>query len=187
MREVITEAIILDKEDLGEQDSRIFLFTKDLGKLVAKATSARKITSKLAAHLEPLSYIEARLVSRGDAGDGRGFQVADALEIDSKPGLDAEQLSEVIRTLEVVRASVPENVPDEELWNFLQIVRQGKTELGTGPALKKLGFDFTFAWCELCKSAKPEYFFPRSNWFVCQTCRLNSKEEKREFIKIKRP
>ena len=45
MLEIATEAIVLDKEDLGEYDSRVFLYTKEFGKVGAKATSLRKITS----------------------------------------------------------------------------------------------------------------------------------------------
>ena len=73
MLELVTEAIVLDKEDVGEQDSRVFLYTKDFGKIGAKATSLRKITSKLAAHLEPLNYATVRLVSRGNLLEDGNF------------------------------------------------------------------------------------------------------------------
>jgi len=73
LSEFFTEAIVLDREELGEFDSRIFLYTKILGKVAARAQSARKITSKLSAHIEPLNLVNARLVY------GKNFQLVDAL------------------------------------------------------------------------------------------------------------
>ena len=64
MQEHFTEALVLDKEILGELDYRVFLYTQQLGKIAAKVRSGRRITSKLAPHLEPLNFIQARLIEK---------------------------------------------------------------------------------------------------------------------------
>ena len=186
MLEVITEAVVLDKEDLGEQDSRVFLYTKDLGKIAAKATSARKITSKLAGHLQPFNLITARLISKQNFFDGKGFQLADALSIDNSKNLksDPELLSEAIKTFDLIRRSIPEGVPDRELWEFLGGILNKEAPAHLSNALQILGFDSAYAVCELCDNSKPGYFFPKNNFFVCQSCRAVSNEIKNNFIKL---
>jgi len=186
MIEVTTEAIVLEKEDSGEQDSRIFLFTKDFGKLSAKATSARKITSKLAGHLEPLNYVTARLVSRFDFLDSRSVQVIDALLIDNAGVLksDPVNLRKAVEVLNLIRQSIPDGVPDKDLWQVLQDLRCQKFSYGFQEVLNLLGFDSAFASCELCQKSQPEYFYPRSQFFVCQFCSLNSQDNRKQLIKI---
>ncbi len=70
------EAIVLDREDANGFDSRYSIYAKGFGKFFAKATSARKITSKLAPHLEPGNLIQIRVVGNGH------FQVVDVLKSD---------------------------------------------------------------------------------------------------------
>lgn len=108
MAEYFTEALVLDKQDLGELDARVFLFTEKLGKVRAKITSARKITSKLSSHLEPLNWIKVRLVERKN-----DFQVADALRIGKFP--DTE-----IAGLELIKELGAENQPEPHLWLLLK-------------------------------------------------------------------
>src|SRR5258708_27118691 len=78
MREFITDAVVLHKEPLRDADARYFFFTKRHGKVAGKATSTRKITSKLADHLEPGTLTAVRFIERN--GGGTGTQVIDALK-----------------------------------------------------------------------------------------------------------
>ena len=182
--EITTEAIVLDKEDLGESDSRFFLYTKDFGKITAKATSVRKITSRLAGHLEPLNYASVRLVSRSDFADIRNFQLTDALLIDNARELksDPANLRQAIGAINLIRKSIPNGAPDENLWQAFQNIRSQKTTYSIQEILKILGMDLEFAGCELCQKSNPEYFYPKENFFVCRTCNLSSKETKENFI-----
>ena len=186
MLEVIVEAIVLDKEDLGEQDSRVFLYTKNFGKISAKATSLRKITSKLSSHLEPLNYISARLISKGDFFDGKGFQLADALLIDSAKELksDINFLRPALEAINLFKKSIPAGVPDLDLWKVLEDLRLKKTSLGLLSGLKMLGFDSKFASCELCGKTNPEFFYLKDNFFICRQCQFSSAADKIDFIKV---
>ena len=74
MQEYVTEAVVLDTVPSAELDVRVSLFTKKFGKLVARAKSVKKITSKLAGHLEPGNIIKIRLVEK------KGLQLVDALK-----------------------------------------------------------------------------------------------------------
>ena len=62
MQEYVTDALVLKKEPLRDFDARYYFFTKKFGKLKGKATSARKIVSKLAGHLEPGTLAKVRFV-----------------------------------------------------------------------------------------------------------------------------
>ena len=51
------EGLIVQKSPMGEADLLVTLFTKERGKLRAVARGARKSTSKMVGHLEPLTQI----------------------------------------------------------------------------------------------------------------------------------
>ena len=188
MIEVITEAIVLDKEDLGEADSRIFLYTKDYGKVIARATSARKITSKLASHLEPFDRITVRFASKMDnISEGRGLQITDALLIESKKGHNGgneENFRNALKTMYFISRAVPNGVVDNDLWNFLRRIRIEGVKSSIRETLEFLGFGASFASCELCSKSGPEYFYPKNNMFVCGCCLPTSPELKEEFFKL---
>jgi len=185
--DVTTEAIVLDKEDLGECDTRIFLYTKDFGKVMAKATSSRKITSKLAAHLEPLSYITARLISKGDSVfDARGYQVADALLIGESVNWKGEEqkLENALKVSYFISRAVPDGVTDRDLWDFLMRVSVNKDDISVKDTLDFLGLGKEHASCEICSSSDTEYFYPKNNSFVCRGCVSAAPAYKKEFIKL---
>jgi len=58
MRQIKTEAVILDTVDVFDADRSLLLFTEELGKLRARARGVRKPTSRLGGHL--LSYLPVR-------------------------------------------------------------------------------------------------------------------------------
>ena len=55
------QGIVLDSKSLGEATLLVTLLTSEDGKLRAVARGARKITSKLVGHLEPLTLVEMSL------------------------------------------------------------------------------------------------------------------------------
>lgn len=162
MAEYFTEAIVLDKENLGELDSRIFLYTKEIGKVIAKATSGRKITSKLSPYLEPLNLIKARLVEKKSAG----FQVADALRIGKFKDF------EMLKILNLIKELAAENQPEPHLWMLMKEV-YGKPmpiSLLGREILKLFGFDPKFSSCDICHKTRPEYFLFEEVKYLCRYC-----------------
>ena len=53
----------MKKMDIGEADALYALYTRDYGKVVARAAGIRKNEAKLRGHLEPLSLSSVRLIS----------------------------------------------------------------------------------------------------------------------------
>ncbi len=52
----LTSGIVLKRRDYREYDRLVTIFTEEYGKIDAVARGVRKIISKLAGHLEPMSY-----------------------------------------------------------------------------------------------------------------------------------
>ena len=153
MLEQVTQAIVLDKEFTKDADVRVHLFTKTSGKILAKATSARNITSKLGAHLEPLSVSIVRFVQKNHLP-----MLIDALRFDKLP-------FGALRNARIIRELAPEWEPDEELWELLS----KKVPPAPYVILTALGYDPTFAACEWC-GAGPRYFSFRTQLFLCAAC-----------------
>ncbi len=174
MREYITEAVVLDREDIGEADARIFLYTKEFGKIAARAKSIRKITSKLASHLQPLTLITARLVEKNS------FQIVDALALRDFKTMAPTPLAlvEMIDVLRLVREVTASEHPDARLWDLLS----AGNLLGRA-ILKVLGFDPEHATCESCGAKLPSYFILQSASYLCKSC-LPKIAAKREYFRV---
>ncbi|OGY99392.1 MAG: hypothetical protein A2945_00865 [Candidatus Liptonbacteria bacterium RIFCSPLOWO2_01_FULL_52_25] len=194
MQEYVSEAVVLDKMPQGDLDNRFFLFTKRFGKLVAKAKSGRKITSKLSPHLEPGNVSFVRLIEKN------GLQVGDALKT-ARIGAEPPQLA-------ALNALLSEFDPDERLWraitagtwNWAHILKI----LGWDPAgascwnmlrseaddrakseevLKPAGrmYEIPSAAGRMCDGA-PRAFHLTSQNFFCGSC--SSKLDRKEVILI---
>ncbi len=172
MIEYYTDAIILDKEELNENDSLIYLYTEKLGKVVAKAKGLKKILSKLSAHLEPLNFVKIRLVS----GRNGYFQVVDALphneEVKEKIKSTPEDLIKFISLAGFIKEMTFELQQDLFLWQVVKKIIE--TDINEKEAklfiIKALGFDPKFAQCENCANKDIKYFNKKDHIFLCQPC-----------------
>lgn len=161
MQEYVTEAVVLRKEPLRDFDARYSFFTKRFGKIVGKATSARKITSKLAGHLEPGSFVKVRFVER-NGGNGNGAQTADALKLGKVAASPTD--------LYFLNKMLPEREADIALWDELTRER-GEQRLSWENVLRILGWDPRGAVCEACgKGKKAEAFYIPKQEFFCAAC-----------------
>ncbi len=160
MLEYVTEAIVLDKIDLGELDSKVYLFTKEFGKVTAKIKSGRKIISKLASHTEPLNLVTVRIVDKNSP------QLIDALT--SKRGVPGKTFFKIVS---LIKNIAPESQPDINLWELLLslIGRRAESEdfINT---LKFLGFDPRHAKCNNCLKGSPDFFSVQDLIFYCRDC-----------------
>lgn len=164
----------MDKEPLGEIDSRVYLYTRLFGKVAAKVKSARKITSKLAAHLEPLNLVDLRLIS------GRDYQVVDAL----KKGrlIDVEFL----RVLNLIKQASAENQPDEEIWQILknQLISPISPAVAGKMILKSLGFNPQYAACFNCQQMNPKIFSFIDAQYLCLSCLMKYNYSNKDVFTI---
>ena len=154
MSEQVTHAVVLDKEPTYDAHVRVHLYTRHMGKISARATSARKITAKLGPHLEPLMVSMIQFAERGHLP-----QLTDAVQVATLP-------RERLDALRIVQALAPEHEPDPELWSLLISPR----EVTNGRVLAVLGYDPLFAKCEWC-GRDPELFSLSQPVFMCAPCR----------------
>ena len=166
MLEYVSEAVVLDREENGDLDAVSFIFTKKFGRLRAKAKSVRKITSKLASHLEPGNLSQVRLVEKN------GFQITDALK-QTRLGIAPPDLY-------LLNQLLPEAEPDFLLWEALV----GK-KFDWQTILKILGWDPTLGRCEVCLKIAPDFFHLKKLDFVCERCSASSRIPKSEVIYLK--
>ncbi|MCL5733958.1 MAG: recombination protein O N-terminal domain-containing protein [Patescibacteria group bacterium] len=169
MLEYFDEAIVLKKEPLNEADYLISVFTKNFGKILVKAKSAQKITSKLSAHLEPGNLIQIRLIEKNSA------QVIEAFKI--------SRLALKIADLEKLNLVLAENQPDENLWQILN-----EKNMSWQKTLKILGWDPTASRCHNCGQNNTRFFSINDQIFLCQKCSLNfSSSDWLKFVDFQAP
>ncbi|MEI6650021.1 MAG: DNA repair protein RecO [Candidatus Moraniibacteriota bacterium] len=109
-------AIILRKREIGETDRLYTFFTREMGKVQARAVGVRKPTAKLAAALETLTLSDVTVVR------GRGIgKVAGAIAEESFPALRGEYgvLSTGLETAAVFDRLVGLEQPDQTLFFML--------------------------------------------------------------------
>jgi recombinational DNA repair protein (RecF pathway) len=150
MREYVVDAIVLKKDPLGDFDSRYTFFTKRFGKIVARAKSSRKITSKLAPHLEPGTMAKVRLT------ETKGVRLTDALKSGRVPV--------EIGDLHFLSQLMPDGEPEPALWELL-----ASGNFGWPAALGILGWDPSAAECATCGARRPSYFYITQQEFYCRT------------------
>ncbi len=159
MFEWCIDGIVIDREDTGEADARLSLYTKEFGRISAKAKSIRKITSKLSAHLGLGDLARVRLIGKSE--DTEHLQLVDALRI-RKLDLGGELLS-------FLKDITFDREPDEHLWEVLSAGGKGKQEI-----LQVLGLDPALAWCTHCTNRPVNYFLVSSHSFACHGCILKT-------------
>jgi recombinational DNA repair protein (RecF pathway) len=151
MQEYVTDAIVLLKQPSGEQDGRYSFFTKRFGKIIGRAKSSRKITSKLASHLEPGNLLKVRFIEQ------KGMQVVDALK--------TARTEIPLHDLELLNSLLSEMDVDEALWG--QIAYR---QFSWSGILRILGWDPEEAVCAHCGKKEAAYFYIPRQEFFCSDC-----------------
>ncbi len=149
MQEYVTDAIVLRKDPLGDLDGRYTLFTKQFGKIRCKAKSSRKITSKLAPHLEPGILAKVRFI------ETKGTQLIDALKF--------ERTTLSLGDVYFLSQLLPDAEPEPALWDLLV-----DKKFSWSTALAILGWDPEGAECIICGEKQPRYFFITHQEFYCR-------------------
>ena len=117
MREIFTRAIVLERNDSGEIDGRVVLFSEEYGKIVARVKSLRKITTKSSGHLQPLTFVKVRLSKLSGIRDG--YTIIDCMQDDQMVGLETGKKHNLLSLMEFLSAFIFEGQKDKQLWGFL--------------------------------------------------------------------
>jgi DNA repair protein RecO (recombination protein O) len=186
-----TSALILNRQPYREYDSLVTVYTLDYGKLLLIARGTKKLQSKLAGHLEPLTLADIMIIS----GKGRDY-VGAALgrEIYSDIRGDLNKLYYAGQAVKIFNRLVRDNQADQSLFflltDWLEVLNvflslakesgelllasfsfQFLTELGYQPEIKK---------CLDCGSEiEPgkNYFHLLKGGVICASCQEKEKSE----------
>lgn len=121
-RDRSVEAFILKRQDFGEADQIITLFSKEEGKLRAVVKAAKLPTSKLQPMLQPLFQTRVNLTGRNSATSSTLGKVIGAQIIKAYSGiLDSEaKLGVWYMAAELVIRALPDSQPNAELFADLE-------------------------------------------------------------------
>lgn len=182
MREIFTRAIVLGRNDSGEMDGRVSLFSEGYGKIVARAKSLRKITSKLSGHLQPLIFVKVRLIKL--SGVGERYAIIDCIQDDEMIGLETGKKHNLLSLMDFLSSFAFEGQKDKQLWEFLVDVFKNGTS--KEEVFKKmiviLGIDSLSAECFLCHKKMISGWIENDHSFVCKNCSLKIGRDKVRYI-----
>lgn len=184
MLEHYTEAFVFNNKTSKEIDAVVSLYTRDFGKVIAKVKSARKITSKLNGHLQPLNFVNARLIEKNFLLDGRqGFQIVDALSVDGAYFKKSfEESEKLLNIAEFINEMTFELHQDLRLWQAIKKIFSVdlaglEEKIIYRGLLKILGFDPEHASCvaylptgKVCGNSQTDYFSKIEHIFLCAGC-----------------
>ena len=178
-REVKTQAVVIRRARLKEADRVITLFTRDLGKVAAVAKGVRKGKSKLAGHLETLTYTDVTLAC------GKGMDTIAGSQTLS-PYLavrnSLERTAYALYFAELVYHFAPEGQPHPTLFELLTNTLESLGGTSNPELLaryfelnllKELGYWPELRRCLGCRSelqAVTNYFAPASGGVLCTDC-----------------
>jgi len=178
-REVKTPAVVIRRARLKEADRVIIFFTRDLGKVAAVAKGVRKAKSKLAGHLETLTYTDLTLARGKNLDVIIGSQAINP-QLSIRESL--ERTAHAMYFAELVYQFAPEGQANPGLFDLLV----GSLEvLGGHPSpefvsrffelnlLKNLGYKPELRRCPVCGTelqAVNNYFAPASGGILCPSC-----------------
>lgn len=116
MRSQTVEGIILKRENIGEADKIITVYTKTLGKIRVKAKGVRKITSKRSSHVELLNFAKLGIYRHA------GMPVLTEIETQESFSKVKESLTAIgfaYHVCELIDKLCPEGECQEEIFTLL--------------------------------------------------------------------
>lgn len=172
MSELFTEAFVLDKEDFKEHDGMVRLYTEELGKVSVRARGLKKILSKSSAHLEPLNFVQVRLMHMKSGY----YQLIDVLphgevSIRAKKE-DLEKYYAMLAMAKFIDVMTYDMHPDRYLWNLIKRIAVIDIDKGAmyRALLAAFGFDPQYATCQVCERPEVRYFLHDDHGFYCSAC-----------------
>jgi DNA repair protein RecO (recombination protein O) len=177
-----TEAIIIKKVKLGEADRILTLFTPALGKIQGVARGVRRPKSKLAGHLELLTYSQVSFARGRNLDVIIGSQTIESF-LPLKSNLTLTSLA--LYLAELVEQFTVEHVENQPLFALLlatmhHLAQGGERELALRHfelrLLELSGYRPELMECVACHQAlKPvaNYFCPQAGGALCPACRAS--------------
>ena len=111
-----TKAIVIKRQAFNESSGRVIVFTEKFGKQDLIARGLKKLDSKLAAHLEPLNFIDLMIVK------GKHYDyVGSAINKKSFSNLknDLDKITSAGEAFSLFNKLIKTNLVDQEVFNLL--------------------------------------------------------------------
>lgn len=170
------EGVVLGRHGLGEADRVLDLFTREFGRLRAKAKAVRRTTSRLAGKLEPFTHARF-LLARGRALD----VVAQVEVVDGHADLreDLHRLGYAWLLADLTLQLVPEAEPHPEVFGLLldglELLRRYEPGLVASwfglRLFGELGYRPSQDRCPSCGAqARGDLWSPLLGGFCCARC-----------------
>lgn len=116
MRSRTYEAVVLKTADVGEADRFCVLFTREDGRLAARARGVRKPGSRMGGALLPLSHVRVQIAAREHPGT---VESAAEASPDDMPVSDYKAFSRAQQGVEVLLSLTEDDDPMPELFDSL--------------------------------------------------------------------
>lgn len=180
--------IILGKFDVGEADRLYTIYSREIGKIRAKAVGVRKPGAKLAASLENFTLSDITVVKKQGIG-----KITGSIVENSFPNIrnNLESLFAVFETLKIFDRLISQEEKDEKVFDLLlefletlDKIKKGEKEkieiLSQGfifKLLDLLGYKIEANICASCAaklSGEDNYFSAPHGGIVCNNCARGS-------------
>lgn len=117
MRTYTVQGIILKRKNVGEADRLLTVFTREHGKIKIKAKGVRKIPSKRASHIEPLTIASLTIYK----GSGTPI-LTEATSIESFPSVktDLKKIGIGYHICELIDGLCPENQENNAVFSLIE-------------------------------------------------------------------
>jgi DNA repair protein RecO (recombination protein O) len=184
-RQENTSAFVLRRTDYKDSDRILSLFTKAHGKISVSARGARKSIKRFAGALEPFVLLEVTIES---SKTGRRMRrLTESAVMRGADGLSKRmaRLNAASFVVEMFRESIPEEAPDNALFDLLDETLARLCDLD-GEMLRRtvaafqlkllltIGFGVSIGQCAGCGLAvppgRPVYFHPARGGVICTAC-----------------
>lgn len=179
-----TRAVILNHQPFREYDSRVEAYSADRGKLELIARGTKKLSSKLAGHLEPL-VLSRIMVVRGRQFDYIGGAAAE--NCFSRLKGDLEKIRAAGRAAKITTTLLKSGIDDKYIFDLLLELLKAYDRAGQAPLdsealfyfyifklIAQLGYRPALERCLICgktSEAEKVYFDPKQGGVVCPACR----------------
>lgn len=178
-----TKGVFIRREERGEADILLTVYTEDFGKLLILGKAIRKIKSKLRAGAREFCLSEIEFIQ------GKSHKtLTEAMLIDNFSGLreDSNKIKIAYQICHVLDRLVDQEQKDDQIWKLLKEVFN-KLDLGYMLHVKYYMVYYFFLWnllailgyqpdfykCPICQKKLEStnlYFNPRQGGIICQNC-----------------
>jgi DNA repair protein RecO (recombination protein O) len=162
------EAIILRQYPLSDSDRILVFITREYGKIRAAAQGVKKLNSRMAGHLEPLSHIQLEFWTR-EGSDLAQIRHAEMIHSYLGKSPNLQQIYAFSYFAEITNEVIQDNQPNHALFRLLlaslntgeqTIINQSLVRYFEIWSLKLSGLLPNYAYCSNCsKCVKDEGFF----------------------------